>query len=562
MDAEVGETLSEDELGSEDELRSDDEFQSILDTVATEESKNFDIPFTMDDLIEKLLIKKEVTDSQKKINEIVSKVDNNLLEVFVRKLFVKFSEFANSISDNDEELSKGVPEKKLNAFYKIVHQYNTSSEYKMNCLLLFEREVFLDEHMMICYDILEEVRVPVLQKKVDLLKISGGHISRRYVTNASHARIRYVAGYCVSTLRKRYTRTKKLKLYDKRKEGQIQYKQSKCNLSIIDCLKEDEHYLEETTTVPLSLMDMKRKQRQSCSLTNVTDKMFLFFIHLTDLIIQLLVNENLLKHGKELYTYCFTTVHDNKKLHEEFINLLVNKSVEEEFQEFDFDEDVGCQQSKFSALLDDIVLQADQMNRVFKDIVMLYLNVLLAQFRRDVKSANKLEKKMAHRKQIKIKGKEPKASKISKSKSKSLKAKSKKNQKKSVNIPSESEENYTDTEDNTETSVKTGKPQELCVTSATSTVGASACVDNLEELSNMERLEQQQTPEKPSDAEGLEEDDNEDICNRCQTEKNDQWIQCDSCSSWFHRRCAGLQHNKKWGKFQKEGVNWFCLDCE
>ena len=33
-------------------------------------------------------------------------------------------------------------------------------------------------------------------------------------------------------------------------------------------------------------------------------------------------------------------------------------------------------------------------------------------------------------------------------------------------------------------------------------------------------------------------DDNTDKCHKCFTEVNDQWIMCDSCDLWFHRKCA------------------------
>jgi len=60
------------------------------------------------------------------------------LEKFVRKVFVKLSGLAISLCENDKELSKGVPEKKLNVLYSLVHKYSTDIEDKMNCLLLFE----------------------------------------------------------------------------------------------------------------------------------------------------------------------------------------------------------------------------------------------------------------------------------------------------------------------------------------------------------------------------------------------------------------------------------------
>ena len=87
--------------------------------------------------------------------------------------------------------------------------------------------------MVLSYQILEFVRLHVIQKKVDMLKLSRGHISRRFVTNASYARIKYVAGYCVFKLRKKIPEANNTKLYNKTKQGQNQYKESKCCLKII-----------------------------------------------------------------------------------------------------------------------------------------------------------------------------------------------------------------------------------------------------------------------------------------------------------------------------------------
>jgi len=151
----------------DDELLSDDEFHNTIVAAFFEESQDFAIPITMDDL-KKKLFKTEVTDSHRRINNIVSNIDNKLLEKFVRKLFVKLSELAIRLCENDEELSKDVPEKKLDVFYSLVHKHSTDIEYKMNCLLLFENESFIEEHMVLCYQILEIVRLHVIQKKVKI----------------------------------------------------------------------------------------------------------------------------------------------------------------------------------------------------------------------------------------------------------------------------------------------------------------------------------------------------------------------------------------------------------
>jgi hypothetical protein len=166
--------------------------------------------------------------------------------------------------------------------------------------------------------------------------------------------------------------------------------------------------------------------------------------------------------------------------------------------------------------------------------------MLLAQFRRDIKSATKLEKKMAHRKQIKVKGKGAKSSKSSKLPSE----KSTKRKKKVAKIVPESEE-YADSEEfelNMET-FEQSEPSESVET-------------NID-------VEPSQKPSTSSNKKGDDDDvADADLCSKCQTEKEEEWIQCDSCNSWFHRSCAGLRHHKKRKKYQQENAKWFCSECE
>lgn len=53
-----------------------------------------------------------------------------------------------------------------------------------------------------------------------------------------------------------------------------------------------------------------------------------------------------------------------------------------------------------------------------------------------------------------------------------------------------------------------------------------------------------------------------DLCHTCFLSKDDEWIQCDSCNKWFHRKCAGLKNKKQWNRLQKEGVLWYCKVCK
>jgi len=90
----------------------------------------------------------------------------------------------------------------------------------------------------------------------------------------------------------------------------------------------------------------------------------------------------------------YTEMCVNTQLHEEFVSNVAKQSAEAAFEELTyFCDDVGCLDSKLQDFLHDLVLQADQINNVFKDLIQLYLIVLLAQFRIDAKYACKLEQK-------------------------------------------------------------------------------------------------------------------------------------------------------------------------
>ncbi|KAH3845723.1 hypothetical protein DPMN_088006 [Dreissena polymorpha] len=65
-------------------------------------------------------------------------------------------------------------------------------------------------------------------------------------------------------------------------------------------------------------------------------------------------------------------------------------------------------------------------------------------------------------------------------------------------------------------------------------------------------------PEPPPGPSNLQ----SDICKKCQWADGKLWIQCDSCNSWLHRKCEGLQNETKWKNYSKDGTEWNCTDCE
>ena len=337
--------------------------------------------------------------------------------------------------------------------------------------------------MIVCYNILESVRLFFLKEKVNLLQISHNMEGKRHITDASRARVRYVAGYCLASLRKTYSRMLRTHLYDTTKDGQNLYSDARIIMFIISLLQEDEHYLKTNTSEPTSLIDVERRQYTSRGLTNVNDALFNFFIKLTEMCLLLLVRENLMQYGSHMFDKCLQQIQDDTSLYEQFAHVISISYAQHPLEQFG-------ESGQVTDILQDTIIFSSLIEKVFKQISKKYLMVLLGQYRKDVKNTLKIEKKMSHRKQIKV----------SKGNSKTK-----------------------------QTSIDMGKEQQP----------QAGCSKDY----------------SPPAV------DESDLCRECLTDAPDEWIQCDKCNRWYHRKCTSLKSNRMWKKFSKDGVSWKCKRC-
>ncbi|XP_052762012.1 uncharacterized protein LOC128204651 [Mya arenaria] len=437
-----------------------------------------------------------------------------------------------------EKSSTGVPEACLAKYYRLSHEFTTSADYTLSCIDLFGDECsFSDHHRIVCYNIVEAIRLFYLKQKVDLLKITKGNIPKRQVTDASRARIRYVAGYCLASLRKKYTKIQHSNLYSKTKEGQDIYSEAKCTVSILNTLKEEEHYLKANTNEPESLLDVERRQYSSRGLTNVTDSLFNFFVKLTEECMAVFVHENLMTFGKSMYNMCLDHIKQNQSLYPLFISVVVNSCSMAGVVEFDEDQDIN-------SILEKMVLISSQTCSIFNELIQKYLMVLLSQFRKDFKSSLRVEKTMAHRKQIKV-------SKQSKDKSKV-----------SETIPSKRQK-VAKTRTKTG-SIHTNEPHIGPIEESQPCPLNEPQPGPSKEPQPGPSTEPQPGPSKEPQPDHTHEtiSDDTDLCQKCFSEREEEWIQCDSCNSWFHRQCAGLKNQRLWKKFIKDEISWFCNCCK
>lgn len=362
----------------------------------------------------------------------------------------------------------------------------------MLCLVLFNMNLeqsFENEHRIVCYKILEYVREFLIKAKADSFLTSTRQTSKRFVNDASKSRIRYVGGYCLAKLHMKSVQIMQSNMFSNSKSGHIAFDEARKSVEILNVLKEEEHYLKQITTDPDSLLDTDRRQNVNHGLTNLNDDTFQFFIQLTSTCLTQLSQQDL---GKSMYNNCLATIHSDKKLFEQFTHVVASHLKTENVQEFSYEHEM----LNLDQILNNIVSLSAQMCFVYNELTRKFLMVLFAQFCRDVKSAFKIKKTMAHRKQIRV---------------------SKDQEKNISQIPVQER------------------------------VHSKVCVESSEPVPSVSTLT---------------ETDNSDVCKVCKLQTGEEWIQCDSCQSWHHRKCAGLSNVLKWKKFSRTGTQWLCKDCQ
>ena len=259
----------------------------------------------------------------------------------------------------------------------------------------------------------------------------------------------------------------------------------------------------------------------------------------------MITSENFNTHGSDFFESCKKTTYENSDLFQSFYSVIENQGTE-----------------KTSELLNREETSVDKqeiINIIFQKIVKLYLLMIFGQFRKDLIDIYQVHKKMAHRKQILV--------------SKEVK----KNKRKSDLNEDQVQEHVQTNEENAEKKTKKRKRRTKGKNNDPSISKNDEPPDENQTSSNSDfeceqRPESSCTPELnkspvpgTSQDEPLECSDNEDVsskCKKCLTiTKDTDWIQCDSCSAWLHRTCAGLKHHMKWKKFNRKGSIFYCSEC-
>ncbi|XP_062597103.1 uncharacterized protein LOC134258565 [Saccostrea cucullata] len=381
------------------------DIDSILDDmkhVQTDDSEGIELPEGLD--IHSILTNIYVQDAETKVQKQTNCVIDTLLtgnfdydvKKFCSHTFSVMTECVESLKI-DRENPLAVKPDKLSHFFKQCHQFQTSDEFKACTLLMF-----FDVHQInpvspqvmahIAFNIFVHIRKFILGQLEKVYKIGDKCFKKRSLTEESLGKVRYVGGYCVAKTRHHYNKILRQRSFKIGESNQKKYDEAFTIIQILDNFRENEVILGATSSLPQTLVETAVKQNISRGLTNITDKMFLFFMSVCELCLSVFIEKNLNIHGNNIYEACKEKIHSDGKLYQLFLDA-VNFSPPAEF----------LQSQSIIVLLDEMVDRVNALETLYKVLTEKFMMVMLNQYRKDILSCLSIHKKMAHRKQILVK---------------------------------------------------------------------------------------------------------------------------------------------------------------
>lgn len=424
------------------------------------------------------------------------------------------------------------------------------------------------------------------------------------IDSAGNAKLRYVSGYVLAKLK--YNLSKKIRncLYVKGKEVDLSNYQCEMNILISLCSSYDE--LIASTKNPDTLSEVKRKQNERESLTNISDFTFEFFKTLELFCRERLTHKRLVDMGQFLFRVVKDEVITDYELFQAWVNCVTNSRPLCQIERNNDD---------ISEILDDIVMSCDSYIVLFQCAVILYLKVSFSQFRKTYLTYLKKEKGIALRKKVMKKTKQmPKSFNItffnednsSNKEVSMLRLKSELMQNRiflnehsftkkdlilicqqykikvsaqqmkdaiinvlvkgildSVSLHSHEEETPIDGEQPGPSGINPlSTPEPLSPTNTDSTAPVPEKRKRKQTISKVNGKGKEKGKGKRKKKTTDDNDENCAICNKAYTcMEGEDWICCNLCSLWYHRQCANLEDESEWCRLSGDEP-FICAMCQ
>ena len=267
--------------------------------------------------------------------------------------------------------------KEVTQLAKQLNSLLCSNKYKRLVAKLFHVEQASSVNFRACFNLVTSLRLKLLKKLVEPIKVKAAEAAKQATkhhvgSEGGRAKQRYIAGWCIAKLKFKRQETIRRNLYKKGSLATITKVSEE--LQHLTHLMSSHSSLQQTSTDANSLSYIEMRQNKRQSLTNVSDAAFDYFRKLDAHIIALETRENMVLHGKQLYTFIET----------ELIN--------DETLKFDFHQLYSTKDEGIYSVIDGI----------FVEIIQRYINMSAGQLRREYIRELKAEKEEAHRKQIRM----------------------------------------------------------------------------------------------------------------------------------------------------------------
>ncbi|XP_048735300.2 uncharacterized protein LOC125650810 [Ostrea edulis] len=324
------------------------------------------------------------TDIQLQENEALDMLmtDQNCVEQFMSYLWDRLKKaFCDTIQS--VEL---VNNKTVNGFYKKFQEIATSEAYRdLVHKKLFPSVMNLsDVHYNVAFKLATFIRKQIIQEHTKSIKDDGNlklpNTSQKQFSEsvAGKGKIRYLGGWCLSSLRRRRMKRIMTNAYNVKKGALVNALTLEKDL-LDHVIAISETSILESSVFVETLHETVRKQNARKGLTHITDEAFNFFLCLEQELQKLQTEGNIAIQGKNIGTFLSQKLMLSENLIAQWRNI---------FQTFES-----------TAIKTEIT---KHLNILLEDFILKYLKMSVVQLRKDFLQQQKVKKAEATRKQIKM----------------------------------------------------------------------------------------------------------------------------------------------------------------
>lgn len=269
--------------------------------------------------IELWMYKSPVTQNQVHLNEDLQYLLMNIdaTYTFSKELWSVMRNECQKILPNENER---VENRHIINFHKAVTQFIGTEVYKILVAKMFSRIDITSRHFRAAYSIVEELRKRVIQERtreiIQKTKDSIAEGKQFKSSNAGRAKIRYIAGWCVASLKNNKRKYVKRNLYKKNNQGKVNLIDKE--IRFLEELVVSEEEIFEKSTEITSLIEIQRKQNIRHGLTNVTDACFEFFIEMDKKIRDLETLNNLTLYTSNIYSFISAEISESESINQKW----------------------------------------------------------------------------------------------------------------------------------------------------------------------------------------------------------------------------------------------------